>query len=303
MPRVANTYLLKSMYETACSRARLGNDFRAATATKRLREFPKCGIGFSLCLSLLAAVSLSAQPGMPAAFQKIGIDQKLNAQAPLETMLQDEDSRAVRLGQYFHGKPVILALVYYACPMLCNLELNGLKDAMEKMSLDVSSDYEVVTISFDERENPPLAKNKKANYLKEYNRPGAADGWHFLTGNAVAVRKVADSVGFHYAWDSMTNQFVHATGIMVLTPQGKVSKYFYGIKYDPRDLRLGLVEASSEKIGTPVDKILLYCYHYDPATGKYGPVVMNIVRLSAAATVFTLGAFMFIWLRRDRRSS
>ena len=255
----------------------------------------------SIGLLIAAAVPLAAQPGLPAAFQKIGIDQRLNSQVPLETILQDEDANKVRLGQYFRGKPVILALVYYACPMLCNLELNGLKDAMEKMSLDVGKDYDVITVSFDERETPPLAKAKKATYVKNYGRPGADDGWHFLTGNAVAVRKVADSVGFHYAWDSMTNQFVHATGIMVLTPTGKVSKYFYGIKYDPRDLRLGLVDASNKKIGTPVDRLLLYCYCYNPATGKYGPVVMNIIRLGAGATVFSLGLFMAVWLRRDHQ--
>ena len=256
-----------------------------------------------LASALLAGYCAQAQPGMPAAFQKIGIDQKLNAQVPLETILQDEDSNKVRLGQYFNGKPVVLALVYYACPMLCNLELNGLKDTLEKLTLDIGKDYQVVTVSFDERENPPLAKAKKANYVKEFGRPGAAEGWHFLTGNAVAVRKVAESVGFHYAWDSMTNQFVHATGIMVLTPQGRVSKYFYGIKYDPRDLRLGLVDASDRKIGTPVDKILLYCFHYNPATGKYGPVVMNITRIAAGSTVLALGLFMFVWLRRERKSS
>ncbi len=256
-------------------------------------------ISFILPGALLLA-GLHAQPGMPAAFQKIGIDQKLNAQMPLETILQDEDGNKVRLGQYFNGKPVVLALVYYSCPMLCNLTLNGLKDAMEKMTLDVGKDYNVVTVSFDERETPMLARAKKATYLKDYDRPGAAEGWHFLTGNAVAVRKVAEAVGFHYAWDSMTNQFVHAAGIMVLSPQGKVSKYFYGIKFNPRDLRLGLVDASNEQIGTPVDKILLYCYHYDPATGKYGPVVMNVTRVAAGATVLTLGLFMILWLKRDK---
>jgi protein SCO1/2 len=254
-------------------------------------------------LAMFLASSLSAQPGMPTAFQKIGIDQRLNNQVPLETILQDEDGRTVRLGQYFSDKPVVLSLVYYACPMLCNMTLNGLNDAMEKMPLDIGTDYQVVTVSFDERETPPLAKMKRDSYVKKYGRPGAAQGWHFLTGNAVAVRKVAESVGFHYAWDTMTNQFAHASGIMVLTPQGKVSKYFYGIKYEPRDLRLGLVDASDRKIGSLADKILLYCYHYDPATGKYGPAVMRIMRLSAAATVFTLGMFMLIWIRRERRAS
>jgi protein SCO1/2 len=263
-----------------------------------VNAFFRIATGTIFCLSLA-----SAQPGMPTAFQKIGIDQRLNNQVPLETILIDEDGRTVRLGQYFSDKPVVLSLVYYACPMLCNMTLNGLNEAMEKLPLDIGTDYQVVTVSFDERETAPLAKMKKESYVKKYGRPGAAQGWHFLTGNAVAVRKVAESVGFHYAWDTMTNQFAHATGIMVLTPQGKVSKYFYGIKYEPRDLRLGLVDASDRKIGSLADKILLYCYHYDPATGKYGPVVMRIMRLSAGATVLTLGMFMLIWIRRERRAS
>ncbi len=252
----------------------------------------------------LAAVSY-AQPGLPAAFQKVGIDQKLNAQMPLETILMDENGGKIRLGQYFTDKPVVLALVYYQCPMLCNMVLNGAISAMEGMSLEPGKDYELVVVSFDDRETPPLAKAKKQNYVRKYleaNRPDPSNGMHFLTGNAVAVRKVAEAVGFHYAWDSMTNQFAHASGIMVLTPQGKVSKYFYGIKYEPRDLRLGLVDASNQKIGSPVDKILLYCYHYDPATGKYGVVVMNIMRIGAAATVFTLGLFMMVWIKRERKA-
>ena len=265
-----------------------------------MQKRSSCCIASAL-LVVFSGLCASAQPGMPAAFQKVGIDQRLNNQVPLETVLQDEDSQKVRLGQYFHGKPVVLALVYYACPMLCNMTLNGLMEAMQKLPLQVGTDYEVVTVSFDERENPPLAKAKKATYVKKYQGQGAEEGWHFLTGNAVAVRKVAESVGFHYAWDSMTNQFAHAAGIMVLTPDGKVSKYFYGIKFDPSDLRLGLVDASDKKIGTAVDKILLYCYHYDPATGKYGPVVMNIVRLGAGGTILTLGMFVFVWLRRDHR--
>ena len=255
------------------------------------------------CAVALCAPAVNAQPGMPAAFQKIGIDQKLNNQVPLETILQDENGRTVRLGQFFRDKPVVLAMVYYACPMLCNMTLNGLNEAMEQLPLDLGKDYQVVTVSFDERETPPLAKMKRDNYVKKYNREGAMEGWHFLTGNAVAVRKVAESVGFHYAWDSMTNQFAHAAGIMVLTPQGKVSKYFYGIKYDPRDLRLGLVDASDKKIGSLADKILLYCYHYDPATGKYGFAVMTVVRVSAGATVGALGLFMLIWIRRERRTT
>jgi protein SCO1 len=257
----------------------------------------------AVILCALAAAPAFCQPATPSALRKVGIDQRLNMQVPLETMLVDEGNHPARLGQYFHGKPVLLAMVYYQCPMLCNMTLNGVVHAMEGLTLKPGEDFEIVIVSFDARETSAMAKAKRDTYMQKLNRPDAEAGWHFLTGNAVSVRKVAESVGFHYEWDSMTNQFAHASGIMVLTPTGRVSKYFYGIEYRPRDLRLGLVEASENRIGTAVDKILLFCYHYDPATGKYGVVIMNVVRVLAFATVFALGLFMFVSLRRDRRNA
>jgi len=239
---------------------------------------------------------------MPLSVQGVGIDQNLNAQIPLELPFQDETGQPVRLGQYFRGKPVVLALVYYECPGLCDLVLNGLSHAMEQISLDVGSDYEVVTVSFNPKETWQLAGAKKANYIEKYQRKGAKEGWHFLTGKQDAITKLANTVGFHYNWDAVANQFAHASGIMVLTPEGRIARYFYGIQYKPRDFRLGLVEASANKIGTPADQVLLFCYHYDPTTGKYGMAITQITRALGTATVLALGAFVFIMLRRDRHS-
>jgi protein SCO1 len=244
--------------------------------------------------------------GLPLAVQGVGIDQNLNAQIPLELTFKDENGQVVRLGQYFHDKPVVLALVYYECPGLCDLVLNGLSHAMEQISLNVGSDYEVVTVSFNPQETWQLAGAKKANYVEKYQRTGAhvsvKNGWHFLTGQQDAITKLANSVGFRYNWDPVAKQFAHASGIMVLTPEGKISRYFYGIQYKPRDFRLGLVEASTNKIGTTADQVLLFCYHYDPTTGKYGMAITEITRALGTATVLALGAFVFIMLRRERHS-
>lgn len=239
---------------------------------------------------------------VPTIMQGVGIDQNLNAQIPLELNFKDETGQVVRLGQYFREKPVVLALVYYECPGLCDLVLNGLSHAMEQISLNVGSDYQVVTVSFNPKETWQLAGAKKANYIEKYQRSGAKEGWHFLTGQQDAITKLANTVGFHYNWDPVSNQFAHASGIMVLTPEGKIARYFYGIQYKPRDFRLGLVEASANKIGTPADQVLLFCYHYDPTTGKYGMAITQITRVLGTATVLALGAFVFVMLRRDRHS-
>jgi protein SCO1/2 len=241
--------------------------------------------------------------GLPLAVQGVGIDQNLNAQIPLELNFKDETGQTVRLGQYFRGQPVVLALVYYECPGLCDLVLNGLSHAMEQISLNVGSDYQVVTISFNPKETWQLAGAKKANYIEKYQRTGAQAGWHFLTGREDAIKKLADTVGFRYNYDPVSNQFAHASGIMVLTPEGKIARYFYGIQYKPRDFRLGLVEASANKIGTPADQVLLFCYHYDPTTGKYGMAITEITRVLGTATVLALGAFVFIMLRRERHAA
>jgi protein SCO1/2 len=257
------------------------------------------------------SVASAQQMGIPAAtlpmmVQGVGIDQNLNAQIPLELKFRDETGQAVRLGQYFRDKPVVLALVYYDCPGLCDLILNGLSHAMEQISLNVGSDYQVVTVSFNPKESWQLATAKKSNYIQKYKNGGAQDeakaGWHFLTGDEASIKSLADTVGFHYKYDPINNQFAHASAIYILTPEGKIARYFYGIEYKPRDFRLGLVEASANKIGSPADQVLLFCYHYDPTTGKYGMAITQITRVLGTATVLALGAFVFIMLRRDRRT-
>jgi protein SCO1/2 len=236
------------------------------------------------------------------AVQGVGIDQNLNAQIPLELNFKDETGQVVRLGQYFRDKPVVLALVYYECPGLCDMVLNGLSHAMEQISLNAGADYQVVTVSFNPKESWQLAQAKKANYLEKYQRPGGKEGWHFLTGDQAAIKQLTNTVGFRYNWDPVAKQFAHASAIMVLTPEGKISRYFYGISYKPRDFRLGLVEASANKIGTTADQVLLFCYHYDPTTGKYGMAITQITRVLGTATVLGLGAFVFIMIRRERHA-
>ena len=237
----------------------------------------------------------------PAMLKDVRIQQNLNAQLPLELTFRDEANRTVRLGQYFRGKPVILALVYYECPMLCNMTLNGLQRSLNAISLNAGEDFHLVAVSINPRESSQIAMAKKETYLEKYQRPHAMDGWHFLTGKQENIKALADVVGFRYSYDPVTKQYAHAAGIMVVTPEGKISKYFYGIEFPNRDLRLGLVEASNHKIGTAVDQILLYCYHYDPVTGKYGLAILRLLQVLGSATFAALFAFIFISLRRDQR--
>ena len=236
--------------------------------------------------------------GLPKALKNVGIDQKLNEQVPLDAVFKDEHGQDVRLGQFFKGKPVILSLVYYSCPMLCTQVLNGMMGSLRRVSFNIGEQFEVVTVSFDPKETPELAAAKKVTYMKGYNRAGAEAGWHFLTGDEANIKRLTESVGFRYAWDDQTRQFAHASGIMVLTPEGKIARYFYGIEYPPNDLRLGLVEASQNKIGTPVDALMLYCYHYDPATGKYGAAVMNIMRLAGGVTLVLIAGMLLVLRKR-----
>lgn len=261
----------------------------------------------SLAIAAIPALAPAQQFGLPAAavpamVQGVGIDQNLNAQIPLELNFTDDTGHNVRLGQYFREKPVVLALVYYECPGLCDSILNGLAEAMTKTSLNAGSDYQVVTVSFNPKETWQLADAKKGNYLEKYNRPGAKDGWHFLTGQQDAIKKLTETVGFHYNYDPINKQYAHASAIMLLTPDGKISRYLYGIEYKPRDFRLGLVEASANKIGTPADQVLLFCYHYDPMTGKYGMAIKRVTQVVGTATAVSLFGFVFIMLRRERRS-
>jgi protein SCO1/2 len=258
----------------------------------------------SVALTLLLPLGcLRAQPGLPASLRGVGFDQRLNQQVPLDDEFMDETGHAVRLRDYFHNKPVILVLGYYGCPMLCGEVLNGLVQAMLGLSFDVGKDFEVINVSIDPRERADLAAAKKETYVQRYGRPGAANGWHFLTGKENAIKRLAAAVGFRYRYDAKRDQFAHASGLMILTPAGKVSRYLFDVHYSPRDLRLALVEASEGRIGSTADQILLFCFHYDPAEGKYGPAIMNLVRLGGVLTLAGLALFLLTLWRRDRRGT
>ncbi|MEO8434199.1 MAG: SCO family protein [Pyrinomonadaceae bacterium] len=293
---------------------------KRAISTANSRPSVSCRLWSAVCLLLFAfCLPVQAQPGgpgpssplygarpetgkvstgLPPALQKVGIDQRLNAQLPLDATFKDEAGNTVQLSQYFGKRPVVLSLVYYSCPMLCTQVLNGMVGTFRALSFTPGSEFDVVTVSFDARETPALATEKKKlylDYLPAAKRSQAANGWHFLTGDEANIRRLTEAVGFRYNFDVATNQFAHASGIMVMTPEGKIARYFYGIEYSPKDLRLGLVEASANKIGSPVDQLLLYCYHYDPATGKYGAVVMNMVRIGGVVMlVGMVGLLVFL---------
>jgi protein SCO1/2 len=239
----------------------------------------------------------SARPGL---LSQVRIDQQLNRQIPLDLPFRDETGKEVKLRDYFGKRPVILALVYYECPMLCTQVLNGLVTALSVMNFEPGRQFDVVAVSFNPREGPALAAQKKAAYLERYKRPQTADGWHFLTGAEPSIKALAEAVGFHYAYDPAIQQYAHGAAIEVITPTGHISRYFYGIEYSARDIRLGLIEASEERIGTPIDDFLLFCYHYDPTTGKYGAAVIRLVRLGGVATVLAFLSFFAISLRRER---
>jgi protein SCO1/2 len=269
----------------------------------------------------MAAILLSAQPGEPAPAQPslsmndpnlkarlpapllgVGIEQKLDRQVSLSLLFRDETGDPVPLSKFFHGKPVLLAPVYYRCPMLCTQILNGVASALKAVSFDPGRDFEVVAFSFDPKDTPGLAASKKQAYVRRYGRANTVNGWHFLTGDEANIKALTEELGFHYRYDAATDQFAHASGIMLLTPEGRLSRYFYGVDYSPRDLRLGLVEASANKIGTPVDEALLFCFHYDPATGKYGAIAIDMLRLAGAGFALIGGAFLLVAWRRDWRA-
>jgi protein SCO1/2 len=239
---------------------------------------------------------------MPGVLRDVGFDQRLGEQVPLDLVFHDEGGKDVRLADLMHGKPAVLSLVYYECPMLCTMVLNGLTSCMQMVKFDVGKEFDVITVSFDPRDTPEIAAKKKAGYVQRYRREGAAAGWHFLTGSEESIRSLTKACGFRYKWDEKSNQFVHASGIMVLTPDGHLSRYFYGVEYPPKDLRLGLVEAANGKIGNVADQVLLYCFHYDPATGKYGAAVIAILRLAAGMTLVGLAALLLLMRRRGRRT-
>jgi protein SCO1/2 len=235
----------------------------------------------------------------PALLRDVGLDQKLGSLIPLDLIFRDEHGHAVALRQFFRQKPVLLTLVYYQCPMLCTEVLNGLLRSAKELPLEIGKDFTIVTISIDPTERPVLANVKHELYTGLYGRPGGSQGWHFLTGDEAQIKTVARSVGFRYAYDSASGQFAHPSGIMLLTPEGRLARYFYGIGYPSRDLRLGLVEASQEKIGSAVDQILLYCYHYDPATGRYGLLIARVIQVAGVLMVLSLGLVVAILFRRE----
>jgi len=231
---------------------------------------------------------------------KIGIDQKIGQQLPLDLTFRDEDGRDVKLGQFFGTRPVVLALAYYECPMLCTQVLNGMTGALKTLSFDAGQDFDVVVVSIDPKDNFRLAANKKQAYVAQYGRPQTSGGWHFLTGTEASIAPLAEAIGFRYAYDPNIKQYAHGAAIYVATPKGVVARYLLGIDFAPRDLRLALVEASNNQLGSVTDKVLLLCYHYDPSVGKYGVAILNTVRAGFIATVTGFLAFLFVSLKRER---
>lgn len=265
-----------------------------------------CVIFFAVCASGDAPGTrtrgVKPDPGkLPPVLRDVGIDQKLNNPVPLDLPFRDEQGNEVTLGRYFHHSPVILVLAYYDCPMLCTAVLNGVLRSLKQLKLELGRDFQVVTVSFNPDERPTLARAKKAIYVGLYGRPEASSGWHFLTGDEASIHELAQAVGFRYSYDPQTRQYFHATGIMVLTPEGRLARYFYGVEYPTGNLRLALVEASAGRIGSPADELLLYCSQYDPETGKYSIVVSHILTLAAAVTVVALGGFMLAMFLREKR--
>jgi protein SCO1/2 len=238
---------------------------------------------------------------MPAPLREIGFDQHLDQTLPLDTPFRDEHGQTVPIGQYFGQKPVVLAFVYYECPMLCTQVLSAMTSTLGVLSLDAGKDFEIVLVSFDPRETPAQAAAKKAEYLQRYKRPGTEPGWHFLTGDESSIKRLTGAAGFRYVWDDQTQQFAHPTGIIIVTPDGRPARYLFGLEYGPRDVRLALVEASEGKVGSVADSLLLFCYHYDPMTGRYGLYIMRTLRIAGVATVLLIGSFIFLAVRRERR--
>lgn len=261
----------------------------------------------------LASVSAFAQggPGImsppanvrPPGLKNVGIEQHLNQQLPLDLSFRDESGKIVQLGDYFGKKPVILSLVYYRCPMLCSEVLAGLQGSLRAISFNAGDQFNVLTVSFDPKDTPQDAVAKKAVMLKGYKRPGAADGWHFLTGSQGSIDALTKAVGFQYQYDAKSGQFAHTTAIMVVTPEGKISQYYYGVEFPPTDLRLGLIQASQNKIGTLADEVVLYCYHYDPQAGRYSAIVSHIVQLGGGVTMLGIGLLLTVLIRRGSNNA
>lgn len=262
------------------------------------RAYP--ALALAAALAVAPAVAPAASDARPPELRDVGIDQRLNQPVPLDLPFRDEAGETVTLRSLLRGKPVILSLAYYQCPMLCTLVLNGLTSAMRALPFDAGREFDVITVSFDPADTPELAARKKATYLGEYRREGAAAGWHFLTGDPESIKRLTDAVGFRYTYLPEKKQFAHAAGIMVLTPEGVLSRYFYGVEFAPRDLKFGLMDAAGGRIGSPVDQLMLFCFQYDPSTGRYTSAVMTGIRIGGVLTLLALGAFMFRTWRQDR---
>lgn len=238
--------------------------------------------------------------GDPVILREIGFDQKLGGAVPLDAVFRDETGEEVRLGDYFRDRPVVLSLVYYDCPMLCTLSLNGLARALKVLSFVPGQEFEVLTVSFDPGETPALAAAKKKAYMTQYDRKEGAQGWHFLTGDASAIESLTQAVGFRYVWDENTQQFAHPAGIVIVTPEGVISHYLFGVEYSPKDMRLALVDSGGGRIGNPIDQVLLYCFQYDPSRGRYSASILNVVRVGGLLTVGLLVAFILSMTLRPR---
>src|SRR6202045_2583086 len=270
-----------------------------------------CSILAAALLALAATANSQTVPGnpgtssagLPVALRNVGFEPPLNGQIPPDLGFRDENGRDVRLDDYFARKPVLLALVYYGCPMLCNQVEQGVVGSLKMLSFNAGSDFEVVFVSFDPRETPDMAAQKKVSALSHYGRPDTASGWHFLTGGKQSIDSLTQAANFRYSFNEKSGIFAHASGIMLLTPDGRISRYFYGVEYPSRDVRLGLVDASAGKIGNPIDHLLLYCFQYDPSTARYSATILRILRLGGVLTIFTIVAGILIFRRRDVRAA
>ena len=263
---------------------------------------PGQGAVVSLVLAMAVFLPVSApahNDNRPAALENVALLQKIGAPLPLELAFRDQTGKAVRLGEYFGKRPVILNFVYYRCQDICPLLLDGLARTLRALSFEVGNQFNVLTVSFEPRDTPAAAAARQAEVAARYGRAGVEHGWHFLTGDAAAIQRLTEAAGFRFNYDEQQDRFGHATGIMLATPEGKIARYFYGIEFSPRDLRLGLIEASAHRIGSPVDQLLLFCYHYDPVTGKYGLLIINLIRWAGIATVLALGLYIFARLRAE----
>jgi protein SCO1/2 len=268
---------------------------------------------FAFCIGEAGAQQQPGLPGsmghqtgivasnVPPQFKDVTFAQRLNQQLPLDASFKDESGRTVRLGEYFGSKPIVLAFVYYQCPMLCSQTLNGISSALKVVPFTVGKDFDVVIISFDPRDTPESANAKKQAHLLHWSVGDTADGWHFLTGDEATIRQVTSAAGFTYQWDETSGQYAHVSGLLTVTPDGRLARYFYGVEYSPKELRLALVETGQGRIGSPIEELLLYCFQYDPTSGRYGVVVMNLVRLGGLLTVALVAGFVLVMRRRDTR--